>query len=304
MKFIATTFLVCAAVSANAASDEAAGDASLSKLQAALVTITKSLPEQLVGEGDWTSQLKCTGDFSSQQPSLNDETACATTDAPGAAGQKCIWCDATKSIGSGLCMSPDQKTMLGQFWDQLCANSSSTPAVNPLPVPPPTPPPVTPPPTPPPTVPAPAPNNDPADQMKKCASETDETACAAVPECAWCNTFLGPGCITSEMKSQIPLCTNNKEVTYLRGDNGAYIGGEGGKMLDPSCLADTSGGEGLADDKDSCLTKKDSNGKSCMWCDAAGMFGICATSDQKDYFGKYMTCEEEDAGVDPAVAVE
>ena len=55
MKFIATTFLVCASA-ANAASDEA-GD-SLSKLQAALVTITKSLPEQLVGEGDWTSQLK------------------------------------------------------------------------------------------------------------------------------------------------------------------------------------------------------------------------------------------------------
>ena len=160
MKFIATTFLFCAAASANAASDET-GDDSLSKLQAALVTITNSLPEQLVGEGDWTSQLKCTGDFSSQQPSLNDETTCATTDAPGA-GQKCIWCDATKSIGSGLCMSPDQKTMLGQFWDQLCANSSSTPAVNPLPVPPPTTPPVTPPPTPSPTVPAPAPDKTPA----------------------------------------------------------------------------------------------------------------------------------------------
>ena len=58
MKFIATAFLFCAAASANSSSDETVGDDSLSKLQAALVTITKSLPEQLVGEGDWTSQLK------------------------------------------------------------------------------------------------------------------------------------------------------------------------------------------------------------------------------------------------------
>merc|ERR1719276_623494 len=70
---------------------------------------------------DWTSQLSCTGDFTSQQPSINDRPTCDAT-----AG--CVWCDGVKGyLGQGLCASDSQKQTLGQFWDQLCGAAQSSP---------------------------------------------------------------------------------------------------------------------------------------------------------------------------------
>ena len=150
--------------------------------------------------------------------------------------KSCIWCDATQAIGGGLCVSQDQKQMIPtQFWDQLCANSS-TPAVNPVP-PPPTPPPS---PTPPPVAPAPEPAPD--NGETKCLMDSsgnviaDETTCSAQTGCEWCKvSFLNSGsCVTTEMKAQLPsfMCsadvdkssdisideyTTTKTSSYLRG---------------------------------------------------------------------------------------
>lgn len=149
--------------------------------------------------------------------------------------KSCIWCDATQAIGGGLCVSHDQKNKLGQFWDQLCANSS-TPAVNPVP-PPPTPPPS---PTPPPVAPAPEPAPD--NGETKCLMDSsgnviaDETTCSTQTGCEWCKvSFLNSGsCVTTEMKAQLPsfMCsadvdessdiiideyTTTKTSSYLRG---------------------------------------------------------------------------------------
>ena len=75
---LCTTYTTVAAAAAAVLSDE-------SKLQATITTITRSLdnhntnPEQqFISESDWTTQLKCTGDFTnSQQPSLvGDEATC------------------------------------------------------------------------------------------------------------------------------------------------------------------------------------------------------------------------------------
>ena len=55
MKFIAATLLLALSANANEAEDSSSRE---SILQAALRMITKSLPKILVGEGDWTSQLK------------------------------------------------------------------------------------------------------------------------------------------------------------------------------------------------------------------------------------------------------
>lgn len=126
MRVIATILLLAASSSTTAEEDTSYSPEST--LQAALVAIEKSLnTEQLLSEGDWTDKLKCTGDFGSQQPSLvNDKATCeATTDASSKA---CVWCDATQAIGSGLCVSEDQKAMLGPYWQQLCKDSSSIPS--------------------------------------------------------------------------------------------------------------------------------------------------------------------------------
>jgi len=298
------TLLVAASFNSASATDESSAE---SKFTAALLTISKSVENfESLDDNEWASQLTCTADLTSQQPSLLDENACSTTTDSG--GQACIWCDATESIGSGLCVSPDQKTMLSGYWDQLCGASkvdppgvSPTPPI-PVPVVPVTPPP-TPNPTPNPTNPVPAPAPD-SNDVLGCAMDaanapiTDEATCVskntAGSSCAWCKIpIIGGSCITSDMKSQLGMLCSSSETQKegnLRGDDG----NGGFKNLDPSCLVD----------KDSCGSKKDSNGGACTWCDAANVFGICASSSQKDYFGRYMNCADPAAASETPVAVE
>lgn len=278
-----------------------------------------SLEEEEEG-GDWLSQLACNVDISGQQPSLVDENTCST--AKDDSGQSCLWCDATATIGSGgLCVSPDQKSLLGQYWDQLCA-TGSTPSV-----PPPTPPTSPPTPIPPPPVPVPAPddNDNGVPDELKCTMDassnviSDEVTCVAQKDvnggsCVWCEVpILGGTCITTEMKSAISfLCSSSsssvddmKKGGNLRGDANNSDGGDdedGWKTLDPTCLGDSNG---LVSDKDGCATKTDSNGDACIWCDAGNdVFGICATTKEKEYLSTYLNCEEADdaefVGVDIA----
>merc|ERR1711862_480419 len=52
-----------------------------------------------------------------------DSAACAIT--KDTAGQACVWCEGiSKFLGTGMCLSPSQKDMVGQFWDMLCGTSS------------------------------------------------------------------------------------------------------------------------------------------------------------------------------------
>jgi len=296
---LATLLIAASITSATATADET--PPAESKFAAALGTIEKSVqnPESL-SDNEWASQLSCTADLTSQQPSLVDENTCATS--KDESGQGCIWCDASASLGSGLCVSPDQKTMLAQYWDQVCAASSTTPDVAPTPVVPvPVVPVISPPtlnPTPLPTNPVPAPDNN---NILDCAMDaanvpvTDEATCvaqgAAGSSCAWCNFPLigGGSCMTSEAKSQLSiLCsseeTNKKEgKSSLRGDDNKGVI----KKLDVACITI---------DKDSCASKTDSSGSACTWCELNN-FGVCSSSSQKDDFSKVMTC------ADPAVAV-
>lgn len=247
-------------------------------------------------KGDWASQLACTADMSSG--SLVDEDSCS--DVTDADGNACVWCDASTTLGKGVCASTSMKAMFGQLWDQMCAASSGTtppPTVpaTPMPTRNPTPNPTQP-------VPVPAPDDDDSDPFS-CTKDasggpiSDEATCEAqTKDCAWCKIpILGGTCITSDMHSSVSfLCQSEEESNNLRG-GGAW------KQLDPSCLGDASG---LAGDKDSCVSRTDSNGDQCIWCDAGNdVFGVCATSAQKDYIGGYMSCDASQA-VDAAVAVE
>lgn len=189
---------------------------------------------------DWASQLACTADMTSDQPSIIDETACKT--ATDDSSHPCVWCDIAALAGSGVCVSPDLKTMVGQFWDTLCSNSGSSPAVvTSSPTPPPTPPPVVPEPKPEPK-PEPAPDNggggdnDWSSQFK-CSLDSssgsivaDETTCTSLADatssagqkCVWCNVRLvGGACITNSMKSTVGfMCNSGSEELESTSKNG------------------------------------------------------------------------------------
>ena len=266
-----------------------------------------------VGEmvGDWTSAFACTVNTDGS-PSLVDEASCAS-DAQDANGKSCVWCDASSVIGTGICLSDDVKEMAGQYWDQVCASSSS---VGPPPTPP-TPPPTTPP------APVPAPDDE-----FQCSLDSnknvikDEVECSAQKDatgasCEWCNVaIIGGACVTASMKTEFGSICSSSEKTRREGrvgnlrsattvddghDGGGGLGGGIGdwKQLDPSCLGDSDGG--LVNDGDACVGRTDKEGKSCVWCDA-GAFGICASSDQRDIIGGYMNCDSDSDVV--VVAVE
>ena len=274
-------------------------------------------PQVLVGtEGDWTTQLKCNVDFDSQQPTPLNEQDCG--EAKDMDGNACLWCDATQTIGSGLCVSEQQKEMIGQYWGQLCSGNIGTPDDT-SPVAPPEPQPV------------PDNNTDNNDSNNnqipdslKCSMDAssnliaDKATCVAMKDatsasgenCVWCEVpVLGGSCITNTMSSSVSfLCQQDtistEEGNYLRGDTNDN-GGGGGDILDPSCLGDDA--SGLSGDKDTCVARKDSNGEPCIWCEAGNnVFGICATPSQTDFIGSYLDCDaDSNAAVEsPAVAVE
>ena len=341
---IATILVATVSINGAAATGSKKNERRLSNARDFLTELSTSLENPktaTLSDGDWASQLSCTADISSQQPTLNTEDACKSTKDANEA--QCLWCDASAVIGSGLCVSVDQKAIVGQYWDQLCANSSSSntpdhkpdPPV-PVPVVPKTPNPTSPP-TPNPTEPAPGPAPGPGPDTPdalKCSIDSsqqlisDEATCVAMDDPTvtdgekgvWCNLpILGGSCVTNSMKSSVSfLCGSEKDegeatkMNNLRGGEGNTNSNknnklEGWKGLDPSCVTDN--GSGLAGDKDACAAKADSNGQPCIWCNAGNdVFGVCATVSQKDYIGGYMDCgsdvatAEEDTS--PLMAVE
>mmetsp|Transcript_459 Transcript_459/g.1020 ORF Transcript_459/g.1020 Transcript_459/m.1020 type:complete len:325 (+) Transcript_459:83-1057(+) len=309
------TFLVAVSFNGAAATDSSQLEEKLSSFRNILTELSTSLenPKANLGVDDWTSQLACTVDSASDQPSLIDEAACAS--AKDSDNQDCIWCDATATIiGQGVCLSHDAQSMLGQ----LCAADGT----DTTPVDPPTNPPAaatvtpkpTPSPTPPPTDATPAPDDDQIPCSVDASSNliSDEGTCVAKKDststsganCKWCSNMLGATCITDQSKLSF-LCSKEEEEglakkggNYLRGDKDKDDNNGGGwRKLDSSCLGEAS--DGLdGGDEESCGDRKDSSGNPCIWCDAGDdVFGICATPEQKDYLGSYLTCADPESPV-------
>ena len=270
----------------------------------------------------WMDQLKCTADLESDQPSVIDETTCASrTDA---ASQPCLWCDLSSLIGSsgGLCVNSGIKDFLGENWEQLCSGDTGNQSPNgpeealtlqPTKVP-----------TPAPIVTPPA-ANPPADNSVDsfpCATDgssqiiSDEATCNSKVDatssdgknCVWCPLpLVGGGCITNSDASSLSwICRSfewanasiEKGMKNLRGEKDISV--NGWEIFDTACLGDTS--NGLDEEKEKCGTRSDKTGNSCIWCDGAGAFGFCVSAVQKDVLGSYMNCVVET--IKDATAVE
>lgn len=218
---------------------------------------------------DWQQQISCTIDTSNNGQTVVDEEACKSRN--DANSNPCVWCSLPQNpFIQGACLSQPQKEAAGQF----CSNSdthapASTPAIEPA-------------------------------QETNCVSITDETTCTAAIDatanpnqnCVFCNfPVVGGKCVTSTLaESFARFCTQEdgeggEDSTFLRGRSN--IAG-GWKTMDSSCLSDNT------NNSEDCGSKTDSNGDSCMWCDAAGVFGECVSRSQKVFFGDYLECAEDD----------
>jgi hypothetical protein len=254
----------------------------------------------------WAKAFQCTITTDGGKPTLMNKSTCTTT-AKDASDKPCIWCDATATIGTGICVSSNVKGMTGQYWDQFCKSSSNTdpnPPVGPVPT--------TPPPTPSPT-PPPVPNDIP--DSLRCSMDashnviTDKTKCtteqkdASNKPCYWCNIpLLGGTCVTDSMKSTLGfMCQDQQEQPNMATLFVQLVEkiGTAWKQFDPSCFGDWS--IGLVTNKDVCTARTDKIGRACVWWDAPSgddddkddKFGICATSDQKEYVCSHMDCDDK-----------
>lgn len=98
--------------------------------------------------------------------------------------------------------------------------------------------------------------------------------------CAWCNTKAKYGlCLSKRVSTAVEhyqwfVCKDAEDVKDTSRD---FDG------IDPLCL--TGGSKSV-----SCSESKDSKGEGCIWCDGAGVFGLCMSKTEADAAGNYLTC--------------
>ncbi|KAI2493148.1 hypothetical protein MHU86_21409 [Fragilaria crotonensis] len=60
---------------------------------------------------------------------------------------------------------------------------------------------------------------------------------------------------------------------------------------DPVCLAAGMNADGNDEAQEQCDSTLDANGNPCVWCDGAGVFGLCLNQDQAKTAGPYLSCD-------------
>ena len=258
LRIIFTT-LLSAAVLSSAALDSVVEEASSLIAKNELSGILGSSDDP----NDWQQQIQCTVDTSSSDQPVVDEDACKSrTDANS---NPCVWCSLPQNpFIQGACISESQKEAAGQFCSSLDSAGASSP-----------------------------------DHATSCLSITDESACTLAIDatstssnenCMFCNfPLVGRKCVTKTLaESFAKFCAQDGEEG---GGDSIFLRGRvaGGQWLDPSCLSDDTN-----NNSDDCSSKTDANGDSCMWCDAAGVFGECVSRSQKDFFENYLECTDDD----------
>ena len=60
-------------------------------------------------------------------------------------------------------------------------------------------------------------------------------------------------------------------------------------IYDPVCL--TAGMQADGDAATACVATTASDGSPCVWCDAAGVFGLCLSSEQANAADQFLQCD-------------
>jgi hypothetical protein len=120
-----------------------------------------------------------------------------------------------------------------------------------------------------------------------CLQNYDESGCAS-SSCTWCNTEVGIGfCMADAAADAMRECnffdcnykTDNKEENA-----GTKTDAKDIHPFDPACL-------GGMESEEVCSATQDSAGGACVWCDAAGVFGLCLSADGAEAASDYLTCD-------------
>lgn len=125
------------------------------------------------------------------------------------------------------------------------------------------------------------------DDLFECLQNYEEDGCEG-SGCTWCDTQVGLGFCLAD-----PAARAMSECTFF---DCKYRGEEKKEVVkdpyDPSCLT-----AGMGSDKSVCGATMDMEGNACVWCDAAGVFGVCVSAEQAVQVGNYLDCQATVAAV-------
>ncbi len=125
------------------------------------------------------------------------------------------------------------------------------------------------------------------DDFFECLEHYQDDDCRNSP-CTWCNTQVGIGfCLAPAAAESTKQCTFfdcefDKELNDEKNVDDIY---------DPLCLEAGIPVNPGDDTSAVCTTTNGSDGSPCVWCDAAGVFGLCLSSEQASAAGQYLQCE-------------
>ena len=140
---------------------------------------------------------------------------------------------------------------------------------------------------------------------------SNHDSCLKLKDCSWCQAASLPGICASDRQvkaliHKIPhvKCWHEndvflKEEEKLSPRTPSFRGTEyeederqqAATPYDPKCLnaSSTAGPNDVP--ADICNTTTDSQGKLCVWCDAAGVFALCLSHEQAEASSPYLQCD-------------
>jgi hypothetical protein len=131
------------------------------------------------------------------------------------------------------------------------------------------------------------------DDFFDCLENYDEEGCGQ-SSCTWCDTDVGMGFCTSDAVARAFAECTFFQCNYKRSQSEMMAESTTATPLDPLCL--TASMNNNDPPQDACNSTTDSTGNPCVWCDGAGVFGLCLSTEQAIAAGKYLQCDSHGAG--------
>jgi hypothetical protein len=131
-----------------------------------------------------------------------------------------------------------------------------------------------------------------SDDFWKCLQNDEDTSCGTGSTCAWCKTSFGTGfCISgavAEVAKPFDFIDCDITAEQQKQQQSMITASAGPDPFDATCA---SAGMASDDAAQVCIGTIDGEGKQCVWCDAAGVFGICLSADQAAAARQVLQCD-------------
>jgi hypothetical protein len=138
-------------------------------------------------------------------------------------------------------------------------------------------------------------NTDFAEDFWQCLQNDEDTTCrdSSTLACTWCKTSFGTGfCISStvaEVAKPFDFIDCDATTGQQQQQQQIMITETAGP--DPFDVTCAAAGMGSDDAEQACIGTIDGEGKQCVWCDAAGVFGLCLSADQAAAARQVLQCD-------------